>query len=765
MIRAVRRSSVVILGSAAALGAAMLVPMIGGPVDRAIDPVRFAAHRQVASGKVVVVEMDAASVAALRQWPWARRNHAAVVDALHRAGAASIVFDVDFSSPSNPTDDAMLAAALARADGSVALPTFAQTAGGDDARSLDSLPIAPFRSHAALASVSIAPDVDGLVRSMPLATLTADTPRPTLSAYIAGRSGAADRQFPINLAIDPATIPRLSFVDVRDGHFAADAVRGKNVLIGATAIEMGDRYAAPLWGVIPGVVVQALAAETLIQGVPVEGSAWAALALALLLSVGVLWRGGTAGLVAAALAAIGVYGAAVLVAQHALRIDYPLAGGLTVIVTVVLGCIVRDVVRRFRVQRQTDEQTALPNRFAFLHRQFDHSVQLAVVQIHNLDAIGAVLGADEVRHAIIRTAERLELASADRRVYRVRGHHLAFVVSAEQPLEETMAGLRSVLRQPLEVGGRRIDVMMTAGIATGSEPDALLTAAALAAEQAHANTVFWKSSVANRDGLERKLSMMSDLDDAIARGHIEVHYQPKLALASNRITSVEALVRWRDPIRGFIGPDQFIPLAESSGRIEALTLHVFATILRDIAAWRSAGHRVAAAINISATLLSSRPFNAALERMLRDAAVPAEALIFEVTESAALSDPETSVAALRRYRDLGVAVSMDDYGTGQSTLSYLQKLPLNELKIDRSFVQYAHVNANDAVLVRSTIDLAHSLGLKVVAEGIEDPECLAFLRGAGCDLVQGYHISRPVALPDLLAFLDSADTQPVEQAA
>jgi EAL domain-containing protein (putative c-di-GMP-specific phosphodiesterase class I)/GGDEF domain-containing protein len=447
---------------------------------------------------------------------------------------------------------------------------------------------------------------------------------------------------------------------------------------------------------------------------------------------------------------------AVLAAQYALQINYPIASGLGTICLVVAGCVTRDIVRRFRMQSQTDEMTLLPNRSAFTHRSFAQPVDVAVVQIDNLDAIAAVLGPQELGNALIRTAERLKLASVDHQVYRVRGHHLAYVVAVDEPLDDAMAGLRAILRQPVEVNGRRIDVLTSVGVANGTDPASLLTDAALAAEQAQSANTFWRQSVANRSKLERSLSLMSDLEDAMAAGHIEVFYQPKLSLSTDRVTSVEALVRWRDPERGFIGPDQFIPMAEQTGRIQALTLHIIAIVLRDASHWRSLGYHMTAGINISATLLTSKAFNNEVEALLARSSVSAGDLIFEVTESAAMDDQEAAVVALRRYRDLGVAVSMDDYGTGQSTLSYIQLLPLSELKIDRSFVQFAHQNTSDAILVQSTIDLAHRLGIKVVAEGIEDEACLQFLRANRCDLAQGYHISRPVPFADLLRFIGDA---------
>lgn len=190
--------------------------------------------------------------------------------------------------------------------------------------------------------------------------------------------------------------------------------------------------------------------------------------------------------------------------------------------------------------------------------------------------------------------------------------------------------------------------------------------------------------------------------------------------------------------------------------ISGLTLHVLEQTITDLLIWAATGHRLTGAVDLSAKLLSSSAFTEALCEPVDTSGIPPELLTFEVTESAAMNDPAAAAAALRSFRDLGIAISMDDYGTGQSTLSYLKQLPLNELKIDRSFAQFAHRNRSDAALVRSTVSLAHERGLKVVAEGVEDMECLVFLRSIQCDFAQGYLISRPVPAPELLLQLQGA---------
>ena len=755
-----RRTTIVVLGVALLVACLVSWSPFGAWADRAIAPLRFTAADRPASGRVVVVEMDAASVRAIRRWPWPRDHYAAVVDRLRAAGAASITFDVDLSTPATADGDAEFARALARADGLVTLPTFAQGAGSADARSIDALPLPAFRPHVALASVSIAPDDDGIVRRALFGTITDGTPRPSLSAWIARRSGAADESFPIAFGIDPRTIPRLSFVAVRDGKFDPRLVRGREILIGATAIEMGDRYATPLWGVIPGVVVQALAAETLLPGIPRDGSSLPLVAIALVAGVVVLRarRLGPALLVAAA-TPFALFAVAVLLQTRA-QYFVALAPALTLVLTVALARIGLHLAARFDAQRLVDETTGLPNRRAMMRAGEVDGAPIAVVLIANLDPLLSVLGAGAERDLVLRIAERLKIAGGNRTVYRLADRLLAVgqpaSVDGDAGGDRAFAArLRSVMLQPVEVAGRRVDPAIHMGFADEAVAlDERLVRAAQAAEAAAVAGEFVRAAAVDREVLEREVSLMGELDDALDRGEIEVHYQPKLSLAENRITGVEALVRWRHPKRGMVPPDLFIPLAEQTDRILPLTIHVLEQTVRDLAEWHAKGLAIGAAINVSARLVADAAFGDALRRVLASGGIDPSALTLEVTESATLADPLKAAEALRGYRALGCAVSMDDYGTGQSTLSYLQRLPLSELKIDRSFVQHAHVEPADALMVRSTIDLAHGLGLKVVAEGIEEEACLTFLRDAGCDVAQGYWISRPLPKADLLKLLD-----------
>lgn len=751
-----RHLPALILSAALVAGAVAGITGAGTGVERLVTAWSAQLRQHPASGALHLVEIDARSIAAIDRWPWSRTEHARVIDRLVAAGATVVAFDVDFSSRGN--GDAALAAAIDRADGKVVLPTIRQASEFEGTDYIDSLPAPALRNRAALAAVSVAPDDDGNVRSAPIGTITAGVPRPSLSAMLAARSGAADEQFRIDYAIDPATIPRHSFIDIRDGRFDPAAIRGKQVIIGATAVEMGDRYAVPVHGVIPGVVVQALATETLYAGVPGVLPWPVALAIAALLGLAVLRLRRTAALVAAAIGIPLLVFAIGVATRATLGATFAYVPALVTVAITIIGAAAMQVGRVWLDRRMHDAATGLPNRPALANALRDTpGAVVAVARIVDFERLAAGLSADAVAQALHRVCDRIRLVEGTVELYRVGETMLGWIAAGDVgDAHDRFDRLRVLMLSPVEVDGRRIDVALTLGLAARREGEAMRTIAhaVLAAEQALADGggVHVHDSAAE-EAVERDLSLLGELSDAVANGGLHVLYQPKLDIARGSIASVEALVRWNHPTRGLLRPDLFIPLAERNDRIAGLTLFVIERTLADLDAWARAGHPLTGAVNISAKLLASPDFTASLGQLLDASPVPPTSLIFEITESAAMTDPDAAGAALDAFRAIGIAISMDDYGTGQSTLSYLKKLPLNELKIDRSFVQFAHQNRGDAILVRSTIDLAHDLGLKVVAEGVEDEGCLAFLASVGCDMAQGYLISRPVAADAVAALL------------
>jgi diguanylate cyclase (GGDEF)-like protein len=246
-----------------------------------------------------------------------------------------------------------------------------------------------------------------------------------------------------------------------------------------------------------------------------------------------------------------------------------------------------------------------------------------------------------------------------------------------------------------------------------------------------------------------RLRLIGELREAICGGKLELHYQPQFSTAGLHVVGVEALVRWPHPSRGLLAPGEFIPLAEHTGLIRPLTLEVLRQAARQWRAWHEDGIDVTVAVNLSVANLLDDQLVDDLGRILAEERMCADRLVLEITESTVMTDPGRTIAMLERLAAMNIRLSVDDYGTGHSSLAYLRRLPVHELKIDRAFVQHLAIDEQDVQIVRSTIDLGHSLGLRVVAEGVEDARSLALLQDHACDLVQGFYLGRPVP-PDAL---------------
>ncbi len=749
--------------AAAALGLSVLLSGAGEAFNHLLRQGRDGVRSHAASGQVEIVEIDAKSLQEIDKWPWPRRQHAAAIDKLREAGARTIAFDVDFSAISNSVDDKALADSLERAGGSVILPTFSQRESSESSHGIDSFPAKPFIDKAFMGAVTVVPDRDGAVRRMPLGIVTLGTPRPSLASMLAETNAEIGRYFDIDYAIDPDTIPRHSFVDLVNGRVPAKDIAGKRILIGATAIEMGDRYVAPGHGVIPGVVIQALGAETLLAGpVPTQLGPWIPFLLALAL-IACCLRGGSRPLRMAGIAT-GVLLVLLLplVTEQLFALSFMITSALTAFGTAGLLGTAFLLGERYRDSVRIDLATGLPNLAALQAVAAQETAAMVVVaHIERFGDIASGLGPEAAARLVSRVADRLSMANEERPVFRIDESSLAWIErkGVDSTLEDRLEAIFAVMRAPVDCG-RMVDVSVTIGIAAngGDDVKQLVANASYAALRASRNGTRWELfRDADSDATRWQLSLMSELDGAMTSGQLWNAYQPKLDLANGRIFGVETLVRWLHPERGPIPPDDFIPLVEEHDRARDLTLHVLGRALEDAAAWGAAGLPLDIAVNVSAILLGDSEFIEQVRQMLADASVPTNRITIEVTESAAMRDPDTAIAALESWRALGLKISIDDYGTGQSSLNYLQKLPATELKIDKSFVRDITSDSRNAIMVRSTIALAHELGMKVVAEGIEDEDCLVALKEMGCDTGQGYHIGRPMSAENLAVFLGTGE--------
>ena len=374
------------------------------------------------------------------------------------------------------------------------------------------------------------------------------------------------------------------------------------------------------------------------------------------------------------------------------------------------------------------------------------------------DTLGHAIGDLLLREVAARVAEVVEWRIGT--VARLGGDEFAILLMGDgvADAQRVAAAILGALETPMVLSGQVVDVRASIGVAVapehGKEAATLLRRADMAlyaAKRNNVGVVVWHDRY-DRHSHER-LSLMSDLRKAVDDDELTLVYQPKVALGSSDEYHVEALVRWQHPVRGLVPPIEFIPFAEQTGYIRAITQWVLAHAIAQCAAWRGDGLPMNVSINISARDLMDAELPEKFAALLDRHGCAARWVALEITESAILDDPGHAIENLNRLHELGCKLSIDDYGTGYSSLAYLRRLPLNELKIDKSFVMGMERDASDAVIVRSTIDLAHNMGLAVVAEGVEDEVTLERLRALGCDMAQGYLLSRPVGAAEVATWM------------
>lgn len=321
-------------------------------------------------------------------------------------------------------------------------------------------------------------------------------------------------------------------------------------------------------------------------------------------------------------------------------------------------------------------------------------------------------------------------------------------------LATAVAAITGAFAQPLVLNGEEFAIELVLGGAVTDRLDGCELRLVEEAEAALADAV--RSGAPSIRSLEdlsedfHRAELSRDILTAIRDGELLLHYQPKVHLRRRHITSVEALIRWQHPTRGLVSPADFIPLAEETGDIAALTLWALGRVIDDQRTMALHGHDLTIFVNIAGVLLGDESFVTRACELVSEAAVP---IGFEITETSVIRDPDSAIANLHRFAIIGIPIAIDDYGAGLSSLAYLKRLPARELKIDKLFVTQLTSSHRDPLIVRSTIDLAHALEMEVVAEGVETQTALALLSVMGCDMAQGFLISRPVGINALLSFL------------
>jgi diguanylate cyclase (GGDEF)-like protein len=479
------------------------------------------------------------------------------------------------------------------------------------------------------------------------------------------------------------------------------------------------------------------------------------------------------------------------------RLSLVLLGGLALLY-LVLFRIVATASTRLRRQAAENEHlalhdplTQLPNRTLFhdravqairAARRAGSRVALVILDLDRFKEVNDTLGHHNGDLLLKQIGPRLSAALRESdSIARLGGDEFGVLLPAidsEDDARAVAGKLRRALHEPVVINGIALDLAATVGIAVfpdhGDDVETLLQRADVAmyvAKEDHSGCEVYRPE---RDEYSpARLSLVAELRRAIDQRELVLHYQPKAELQSGHVVGVEALVRWQHPERGLLFPDEFVPLAERTGLIKELTFVVLDESLRQLRTWQEEGLDLSVSVNLSARDLLDVDLPETVAQLLGRHELAANRLELEITESVILADPMKARLVLNRLSAMGIELAIDDFGSGYSSLAYLKRLPVGQIKIDRSFVMNMEQDTNDAVIVRSTIDLGRNLGLMVVAEGVENEGIWSDLARLGCDLAQGYYLSRPVppeALPSWLRgragdLSDRAATDPLRDGA
>jgi diguanylate cyclase (GGDEF)-like protein len=423
-----------------------------------------------------------------------------------------------------------------------------------------------------------------------------------------------------------------------------------------------------------------------------------------------------------------------------------------------------------------DSLTGLPNRTLFRDRvqqaaarsvREGESFGVLFIDLDHFKEINDTLGhryGDSVLRAL---APRLqETVRQSDTVARLGGDEFGLLLPNTSPAEASLVASKLIdrLKHPVRIEGLSLQVAASIGIAScpvhGEDPDVLLQRADVAMFEAKENRSGFELYSPSRDESSAdRLVLAGELREAVELSQLTLRYQPIVALPTRETCAVEALVRWQHPVRGTVTPDTFIPLAEHLGLIRLLTLGLVRQAAHQWRIWNDEGMDLSIALNISVRHLMSRDFSSEIAALLAEGGLPANRLKLEITESALMDDPDHAAEVIRALSAKGIRIAIDDFGTGYSSLAYLNQLPVHQLKIDKTFVNELTTSTSAEIIVRSTVELAHNLGLEVVAEGVESEAALERLAQLGCDFAQGFHISRPLLGSQLSGRVPAGKTQ------
>lgn len=723
------------------------------PVEILQQTIRDRVHNAQASGSIILVAVDNKSLSVGDAYPWPRSNYAKILSSVDAAGAKQIILDTDLSDATTDAEDSALARAINMAKNKIYLQH--RFSSDNDSEVANFYPLPTFMTNAQLMNSNVGVHYNGSVTDAPYAVKAQGELIPSLASILSGNYQLSEDVFPISYGIDLSTIPIISAVDILDGRWEPELVRGKTILISGTASKEFPAFIAPGHGRRPNSIINIAAAETLIIGRPTQLGFLPFFILGIFAAACFLWGKNRlfSRLVSISFLII-IF--AVPYALDSANIRVAIIPGLLMFMS---GCAlwwIFAMKEHISSISKTDSQSGLPNLKALEEIRVNEITGIIAFKCHNITEVEQSLSerSAEFYNAVKRT---IELQSADT-FYGGQGiviGALRGVTGAK--LDESAQGLYAMLRT-IYIDGNPIDLIGTIGISDSADCSILDRArqAIIASGTAKNNekSVMRFSQKLNV-GIGDDLSLISRLELAISNNQCAMYFQPKVRLSDSSLLGGEMLLRWTDPDDGPINIQELILQAEKYDRVWDLTKFGLTETAKFLSQLGQDHADLVISINLSAKLLLH---NDLVDRMIEIIGVhkiPPSRIMLEITETAAISTGDVALQILKQIRIAGFKLSIDDYGTGATSMEYLKMVPASELKIDKSFVANIAESRSDFVLVSSTIALANSLGMDVVAEGIESEEIFELLRSLNCYAGQGYYFAKPMSLDSAINFIST----------
>ncbi|ANY20529.1 Phytochrome-like protein cph2 [Tsuneonella dongtanensis] len=730
---------------------AILIGLIAGffdlplPIEDTARAIRSAVRMHAADQSVVVVTVDDRSLNELSVNDPLRSDDARFLDRLFELGARRVFFDRAYADLTVESEDRQFRDALDRHKPHVylgAMADFRQV----DGRTVSIVPHPYFRPHASVVSLYGLEGPLGLSTKFPGQSRVHGAIYPSLSVALAGVQPFAGK-YRVDFSIDHATVPIVSYIDVLKGRAGRSDFAGRDVVVAPSSRVTQDYHPVPYRAPAPGAVLHVLGAETLRNGIPRDLSWYPAFVLAALVVMWQVSRVRPSRRIMLSTVAI--------LAAGPLALD---ARNVNVDVVPALMIIGIAWFRLHRLAEATYRGTTGLIRIDTLHAGGTApEMDVIALKIRNFGTISANLTPEDIdellikARAMLRATERNDQFAFDKDTFvwlRPR--------APISELENHVLGLHALFRTSITIGSQKPDVASSIGIDTihdGSLRERTENAIQCAEDAAHLNKIYLISEPVLAADRAWRLQILSELEEALATDHVEVVFQPKVSLVNEAIVGAEALMRWTHPERGPIDPSMVIASAEEHNRVEMITRFVLERAMRDARQAVAIDPAFKVAVNISALDLRDPRFVIGLESIIQANRFPVANLVLEITETAPIENDATVTANLAKLKKLGVRLSVDDFGIGHASLHYLRQIPADEVKIDRSFVTGIETSTEDRALVRTAIDMIHSLGRTAVAEGVENKATVDMLRVMGCDVAQGYFYYRPITMETLVSRL------------